>query len=1264
MASGSLIRPVPKKKEDSLPDYITYFERIADANDWDDEVAAKVFPGLLEVGNRHLDSVSETNLRKFSTIKTSLIGSTEPYRESNRGKLMSAKQLSSESIPEFRDRVAKLVDLVYPRFAKTNRLQLARDFFVQGLPTTLQNTVIISKAEKMEDAVNAAMLAESLDLSRKDNNIFKNKVMSKGSGDNFSAYTCHFCKKKGHIARDCRAKLNVFQKAKKNEHVSSIKNEKSKRKVIHFQIDGQKLECLLDTGASLSILPASKFTATLLPKKRLVLLSGETLENYGEICSTISDSSGSVLCKHEFNIADVDHALIGMDLLSELNATIDIANSLLICDNATFTLFPETSLDPPDADVDVLIADADFEDVVYITSEVDVDFPAESPSESTTSSSDVNDKVKVILKKYEPLFSGVGKTELVQHYINTSDNAPINLPSYRLPMHLKSKAKLIIDDMLKDKIISHSTSEYSSPVILVKKKGADAVRVCIDYRSLNSKTKKDAFTCPRIDDLIDKLYDAKVFTKLDLKSAYHNIEIAPEDRHKTAFRFEGNLYEYNRVPYGLCTAPATFCRLVSQVLLYVNDFTTGFFDDIVIFSDSEDEHFSHVETVLSVLLEAGLKLNPNKCQFFRDQIEYLGFTIGHQLLSPAESKISVIREWPVPKTLKDVKKFLGISGYYRKLIKNFSEIAEPLNALQRKQMKFVWSDACNNSFIKLKTLLASSPVVRIADPKAQFIVKTDASKFGVGCILEQVDFSNNERYVVEYASKRFDKAAVNYPAIEQESFGLIFALKHWSHYLIGKKFIVETDSSTVQWLQNKRDCLGKLGRWSMYLQNFDFVTTHIPGRLHVAPDAISRSFPISSVTDVKDNWSKEIESDPELSALINKKIIKINDLYVRETDRNQIVAPLSVRNYILSELHDKIGHNGIEKTMKRVQERYYWPGLSTFVKKYCKACYVCAVTKDNAPPNSAPLVPINTSNLEPFQMVGMDILGPFPTAVNGEKYLVIMQDYFTKWPEAIALKSVDSDSIKRWLSNEIIPRYGVMSELITDQGSQFVSKSFRDYCSSMGIHCRTTTPFHPMTDGMVEKLNRTFLNMLRAYVSDHQSDWPDHLPVILYSYRTAVHDSIKVSPAEALQTRKLRLPIDLLFQPCAFSLSQSLTSIDQLMNRMLSIRTDIREQSVKSLAKRKKDYDSAKVRKVRETYKPGDRIYWRKPINKKGKCPKLSRIWQGPFLVKSKSSDVNIVITDSVDTCITVHVNDIKICHDNIVLPKCIGIRGRPKKNM
>ena len=279
------------------------------------------------------------------------------------------------------------------------------------------------------------------------------------------------------------------------------------------------------------------------------------------------------------------------------------------------------------------------------------------------------------------------------------------------------------------------------------------------------------------------------------------------------------------------------------------------------------------------------------------------------------------------------------------------------------------------------------------------------------------------------------------------------------------------------------------------------------------------------------DWSTEIEADEKLSTLIGSQIENKNGYYVKSNDCNNIiVVPKSARPDVIKMLHDDLGHPGMKKTILRVQERYFWPGLTKEVKTFCKNCHLCAINKDNVAPNNAPLLPISTFNLAPFEKVAIDILGPFPESESKE-YVVVLQDYFTKWPEIITLEKVDSDAIINWLETEIIPRFGVFNELITDQGVQFVSAKFKNFCKKLGIKRKPSSPFHAQTDGMVEKFNRTFLNMIRNYVSETQSDWSLHIPLVLYAYRTSVNETTGVSPAEALQVRKLRVPIDVMRPP-------------------------------------------------------------------------------------------------------------------------------------
>ncbi len=1272
----NVVSPVPKKSTDLMVDYVRYFERLALANDWNDEKRAVVFPSLLEVGSKALDGFSDSTLSSFVAIKKALLGEAEPFRESNCSKLLKVSRATDESLNLYRERIAGLVEKVYPKFAAANKQCLIRDFFVHSLPTDYQKFLMGTNSGKIEDALNAALLFESMCAPVcLQKNHRKWTSQSKDSSDVGKQYTktiiCHFCSKPGHISRNCFKKQNSEKKPVSEEKsgFSRALHELSGVKFVTLQIGDRVERLLVDTGAAISVLPSAYFDAS--DKRQITLKLADESVLVSNGCNTfpVKMLDGTLIAKHEFCIANVKKCYLGYDLLKKMNAVIHIHNEYIVGADGEWRIPLERPEDDVSFDTPVMVlADINFDDVEFLTDDVpEIIRPTSHVGDDATL-----ERVDELLESFDDLFHGIGKTDLVVHHIETTDDVPVNLPSYRIPLHLKNKARDVISELLENDIICKSNSDYCSPVILVKKPNSDAVRVTIDYRVLNAKSKKDSFASPRLDDLIDKLYGATVFSKLDLRAAYHNILVAPEDREKTAFRFDGELYHYNRVPFGLSAAPGTFLRLIEKVLCKMRDFTSGYFDDITIFSRSLDEHFEHVRIVLDALREAGLKLNRSKCVFCVNTIDFLGFRISPNTVTVSGKKIETITKYPVPRTIRDVKKLLGLVGFYRKLIPNFSVLTAPLCVMQCKNADFRWTDDCQTAFDTLISLLASSPIVTIPNPDLTFIVKVDSSKFGVGCILEQEDPVSRQRFVIEYGSVKYNKAQQNYPAIELEVCGLIFAIKHWRCYLIGKPFIVETDSKAVQWIQGKRDMLGKLGRWSLYLENFDFTTRHIAGKDHLGPDALSRIHEVDIKTidcvNLLSNlsaWKNEIDADTELCDLSYRNIIALkNDVYVRSDDlKNIIVVPKSMREDIVKHLHADFGHPGIKKTAARIRERFFWPGLSKFVKTFCKKCHLCAINKDNPAPNSAPLLPISTIGLVPFDKVAIDILGPFPTAVDGSNYLVVLQDYFTKWPEAIALKTVESDAIQNWLLSDVIPRYGVFNELVTDQGVQFISRSFQDFCKNLGIKHKTTSPFHPQTDGMVEKFNRTFLNMVRNYVSENQTDWSSHVPLLLYSYRTAVHDSIGVSPAEALQVRKLNLPLDVIRPPgLTFNGESRNKTFDDFLDKMSLIRSKIRLDAERALQNRKKCYDSAKTRKIRESFNVGDKVYWKKPIAKIGRSPKLSPIWQGPFVIKSKQSELNYIITDDKNTIVTVHVNNLKKCHDVNTNVKIIGKRGRPKK--
>lgn len=1284
----ALVTPVPKKASDSMGDYIAYFQRLSIANDWDDKKQAAVFPSMMEVGNKCLDGFADTTLASFSAIKKALLGESEPFRESNMSELWNIQRNENEKLQQYRERIAGLVEKVYPKFAAANKQCLIRDVFVHSLPNDYQKYLYTSNSSKIEEALNSALLYES--MKKATANTYSNSTkprypknsdktaFNNGAGkspvtqtQSTTGETCHFCHKTGHFARDCFKKQQYNKKKEARNTEKKEFGSMTAKYSVALQVDDGVEELMVDTGAEVSVLPASRYRGSG-ASITLYMADGTAMRTKGQLSVKLKTLDGRELMEHPFEIADVKKCYVGSDIMEKLGAVVDYGkHEFIINENVRIPLSKNCS---NDKEKFIVLSDIDYgDDVEFLTNDVP-EINDNSFAVGNLCNDDEKNKLLQKLNSYDDLFHGIGKTHLVQHFIPTVDNVPINLPSYRLPVHLKNKATKVIDNYEENGILKPSDSEYCSPVILIKKPDSDDVRVTIDYRALNAKSKKDPFTSPRIDDLIDKLHGADCFSKIDVRAAYHNIEVAPEDRHKTAFRFNGKLYEWTRTPFGLSSAPGTYNRLMSIILNKMDDFTAGYFDDVIVFSKGKENHWKHLDEVLSSLYESGLKLNKEKCKFFVDNVEFLGYNISENSVTLANKKIDAIKNYPVPKTVKAVKRFLGLTGFYRKLVENYSKIASPLNEMMRKGSVFNWTSECKNSFDTLINVLCSSPVLRISNPDWPYIVKVDSSKFGVGCILEQEDPVTKQRYVIEYASSKYNDTQQRYPAIELEVCGLIFAVKHWNCYLIGKPFVVETDSKVVQWIKQKRDHVGKLGRWALFLENYDFQTVHVPGKNHQGPDALSRvhefelnEFSMNNrfLNNLNDlnfvDCHDEIESDPKLKILIDKRDISIVENVYVKSDNKCIVVPKSKRQEILRLLHDNYGHVGINKMLHRVRERYFWPQDNKDIQEFCKACHSCAVNKDNRAPNNAPLLPIDHSVLEPFQRVGMDILGPLPEAEDGSKYLLVMQDYFTKWPEMIALKSVDTDAVLNWLTFDIIPRHGVFSELITDQGVQFISEKFKSFCRSVGIKHKTTSPFHPQTDGMVEKFNRTFLNMIRNYVTTDQKDWPTHIPLILYSYRTAVNDTTKVSPAEALQGRKFKLPIDMMRPPSLTFDSDSSSSLDELFEKMKVIRSNVRKEHEKSLVKRQQCYDKAKNRDIREEYKIGDLVYWKKPVAKKGRSPKLSPIWQGPFTIKNKLSLYNYVLTDEDNSVVTVHINNLKLCKDSLAEPVKIGTRGRPR---
>ena len=432
----------------------------------------------------------------------------------------------------------------------------------------------------------------------------------------------------------------------------------------------------------------------------------------------------------------------------------------------------------------------------------------------------------------------LGHTEMVQHDILTNTEIPIKQPVRRPPFHLRDEADKAVEKMLKDGVIEPSNSPWASPVVLVRKKD-NSLRYCIDYRKLNNVTRKDSYPLPRIDDSLDSLGKAKYFSTLDLASGYWQIGLTDEARQKSAFCTTSGLYQFKVMPFGLTNAPATFQRLMEKVLAGLQwQICLVYIDDIIIYSQTLEEHLKDLQQIFSRLKQAKLKLKPKKCSLLREKVAFLGHVVSGKGIETDPDKIEAVKKWQQPTNLTELRSFIGFCSYYRRFIPEFAILAKPLIQLTEKGKSFEWTSAQDEAWTVLKEKLVNAPILTYPDRDATFLLDTDASNTGIGAVLSQI--IDGEEKVIAYGSRVLSKAERNYCITRRELLAVVYFVKTYRHYLVGKKFILRTDHAALRWLKDFKEPEGQVARWIEVLDTYDYELIHRPGKKHLNADAMSR----------------------------------------------------------------------------------------------------------------------------------------------------------------------------------------------------------------------------------------------------------------------------------------------------------------------------------------------------------------------------------------------------------------------------------------
>ena len=894
-----------------------------------------------------------------------------------------------------------------------------------------------------------------------------------------------------------------------------------------------------------------------------------------------------------------------------------------------------------------------------------------------------------LLQCYSDVFADdaddMGHTTAAKHTIETAGSVPIRQRPRRIPAAYRHEATHLIKEMLKKGTIQPSNSPWASPIVLVKKKNG-SLRFCVDYRKLNSVTRKDAYPLPRIDDTLDTLANAQWFTTLDLISGYWQVEIADEDREKTAFCAPDGLFEFNVMPFGLCNAPATFQRLMDATLAGLPWGTClVYLDDIIILGKTFEAHLQNIALVFERLRQMGLKLQPTKCSLCKERVSFLGHIVSRAGVTTDPEKTKRVVTWPTPTSQREVQQFLGLANYYRRFVKNFATIAKPLHRLTEKNVPFGWTQEAEEAFAQLKQRLTSPPILAHPDFSLPFILDTDASSSGIGAVLSQ-KHADGQEHVVAYASRTLSKSERRYCTTRRELLAVISFMKQFRPYLLGRHFTLRTDHGSLTWLSNFREPDGQLARWITSLQEYDFSVEHRQGRSHNNADALSRcpynqdqqmqaipgeeeedhGEPVmvatTSLRNVGITRASQLQDEdigPILTAVANRKkikepelrglshesrhlheqwdslVMKHGKLWRRAANEDgtsatlQLIAPREYRSEILTELHDSPtgGHLGMEKMLGRLRQRYYWPGFSADVKQWCTTCRTCAARKTASPHQKAPLSTIRAG--EPMQTVAVDILGPLPDSPTGNRYVLVAMDYFTRWAEAYAIPNQEATTIARKLVTEMFLRFSPPEQLHSDQGRQFESTLVAEICKCLGIKKTRTTPYHPQCNGLVERFNRTLLNMLATTINDHPASWEDHLQKVILAYNTSIQATTGYTPFFLMFGREARLPPDLMYGSMPSSTTTTTEYAAQLSDTLRSAYACARNNTLAGHRRQKEHYDS---RLHGPPYDTGDLVWVHNPAVPKGTSRKQHSPWKGPYEVVEQLSDSTYYIKNCSQT--------------------------------
>jgi hypothetical protein len=746
----------------------------------------------------------------------------------------------------------------------------------------------------------------------------------------------------------------------------------------------------------------------------------------------------------------------------------------------------------------------------------------------TTSQPSDSPHVAHLLEQFESLFrapTSLPPNRPVDHKIALPPNStPVNVRPYRYPHFQKHEIELQIKDMLAQGLIQPSASAFSSPVLLVRKKDG-SWRFCVDYRALNALTIKDRFPIPAIDELLHELYGTKWFSKLDLRSGYHQIRMAQGDIHKTAFHTHQGHYEFLVMPFGLCNAPSTFQAAMNLIFApFLRQFVIVFFDDILIYSPTFDTHLQHLETVFQCLQSNDYCLKRSKCVFAQNSIEYLGHIVSDEGVGPDPSKISAMKDWPVPTNVKQLRGFLGLTGFYRKFVKNYAAIATPLTALL-KHDSFMWTEQAQVAFDSLKNAMSSAPVLALPNFAEPFIIETDASGSGMGAVLIQGN------HPICYYSKQFCPRMLHASTYVRELCAITSAVKKWRTYLLGTTFIICTDQRSLRELMTQIIQTPEQQFYLAKLLGYSYEIVYKPGAQNKVADALSRVHCLMITVphlDFLDKFKAQMRDDEEFQQSLTQIQLQpeafphyqILDDLIFVKGKLFIPSKSEFKQTLLEEFHSSPlgGHSGVHRTFGRLQENVFWHGMRKEVSEFVKACLVCQQTKPMTQSPYGLLQPLPIPD-RVWEDISLDFVIGLPSFQTNTVILVVVDRLSKAAHFGMLPTQFTAVKVADLFAKMICRLHGMPRSMVSDRDVIFLSKFWKELFRLSGTKLRMSSAYHPQSDGQTEIVNKVLQQYLRCFVHEQPRRWGEFLHWAEWHYNTAVHTSTGLSPFQVVYGR-------------------------------------------------------------------------------------------------------------------------------------------------